>query len=580
MGIKLARTAGFCMGVKRAVDIVLDVAQRKGEETVYTYGPLIHNPQTVALLKRRGIIPVDSLDKIGEDARGSLIIIRAHGVSPAVRRIIRQKGLRIVDATCPKVGHVQSIIKKHAGQGYHVLIVGDEAHPEVNGLLGYAAGRGIVVSHAEAVDDLPEMEKVCVVAQTTQDMDAFEEITGLIKARFPNAVVFDTICDSTEMRQREVKELAGHMDAMIVVGGHNSANTQRLAALARSQGVQVFHIETAEELEGPDIGKFENIGISAGASTPNWIIDRVVADVTAMQKERTGKAKLLFKIWTTALRTDVYSAVGAACLSLAAILLQGIPLRFPYPAIAALYVYAMHTINRIVDRRASTVLGSFREVSYERHKGRYATAAAASLAAALILAAWVGMAPFVLLLIMSVLGVLYNAPIFPRGWRFRYPKDVPGSKNTSMAFAWAVVTAVLPRVSSGFTPTAAMVVAFLFVFGLVFVRSVLSDVLDVQSDRLIGRETIPVLMGTDNTRILIKAVSLLTLVIISVAYSAGWATSLALPLVPVIFYLWICFRLCDTGAWLSGLIMEGIIETSYVLTGLIGILWLVWTGPQ
>ncbi|MCX7635554.1 MAG: 4-hydroxy-3-methylbut-2-enyl diphosphate reductase, partial [Syntrophales bacterium] len=408
MGIKLAETAGFCMGVKRAVDLVLDVAQRKGKETVFTYGPLIHNPQTVALLKRRGIVPITSLDELGEEARGSLIILRAHGVSPAVRKAIKEKGLRIVDATCPKVGHVQGIIKKHAAQGYHLLIVGDEAHPEVNGLLGYASGRGIVVSSAGAVGDLPEMARVCVVAQTTQDMDTFQEITDHIRRRFPHAVVFDTICDSTEKRQREVRELAAEMDAMIIVGGRNSANTQRLAALSRSQGVPSFHIETPEELDGAVIGAFQNIGISAGASTPNWIIDRVVADVASMQQAKTGKAGGLFKLWTIAVRTDVYSALGAACLTVAAVLLQDLPLRFPYPAIAALYVYAMHTINRIVDRRSSTVLGSFREASYERHKGRYLGAAALSLVGALALAASVGLAPFLLLLVMSVLGALYN----------------------------------------------------------------------------------------------------------------------------------------------------------------------------
>jgi (E)-4-hydroxy-3-methyl-but-2-enyl pyrophosphate reductase len=144
--IRLAETAGFCMGVRRAVDMVLDLAQHKGDRKIYTYGPLIHNPQTVELLKKRGIVPVASLDEIGAAGPGTRIIIRAHGISPQERRRIKERGFRILDATCPRVGRVQAIIKKHAARDFTVLIVGDEEHPEVNGLLGYTAGRGIVIT--------------------------------------------------------------------------------------------------------------------------------------------------------------------------------------------------------------------------------------------------------------------------------------------------------------------------------------------------------------------------------------------------------------------------------------------------
>src|SRR4030042_1875950 len=274
MGVKLAKPAGFCMGVKRAVDMVIDMARRKGGETIYTYGPLIHNPQTVELLRKRGIVPVRGLEEIDSIPAGAMLVIRAHGISPAERKIIKEKGFRIIDATCPRVGHVQAIIRKHAATGFTILIAGDREHPEVNGLLGFAGGAGIGLGSVAEVEDLPELPKVCVVAQTTTRVGEYAAICRRIRTRFPDAVVFDTICDSTEKRQREIRELAAGTDAIFIVGGMNSANTQRLAELAKLQGKPAFHIETAEELKEIDIEPYRRIGVPAGASTPNWIIDR------------------------------------------------------------------------------------------------------------------------------------------------------------------------------------------------------------------------------------------------------------------------------------------------------------------
>jgi (E)-4-hydroxy-3-methyl-but-2-enyl pyrophosphate reductase len=232
MGVKLASTAGFCMGVKRAVDVVLDIARNKGDEKVYTYGPLIHNPQTVELLKKRGIIPISHIDEIEEGT----IVVRAHGISPQEREKIKEKGLKIFDATCPRVARVQSIIKKHSSIGYTVIIVGDKEHPEVAGLLGYAYGNGVVVGSKDEVNALPPFNKVCVVAQTTQNSDQYGEIVERLREKFSDVVVFNTICDSTEKMQAEIKDLSAEMDGIIIVGGKNSANTRRLVMTAKQKG--------------------------------------------------------------------------------------------------------------------------------------------------------------------------------------------------------------------------------------------------------------------------------------------------------------------------------------------------------
>ncbi len=572
MTVKLAGTAGFCMGVRKAMDRLLDIAQCRQDGPVYTYGTLIHNPQTVELLKKRGIFPLrlEDLDRCGPNAT---LIIRAHGITPEERRTIKEKGIRIVDATCPKVAHVQAIIKKHASLGYTILIIGDEGHPEVNGLLGYAGGRGIVIHGPEDVERLPDLDKVCVVSQTTQSMDLFNAVAATVRQKFPSAVIFNTICDSTEKRQSEVKELASQMDALIIVGGRNSANTRRLVALAEDQGVPAFHIETAEELGQLPLKGFTKIGVSAGASTPNWIIDRVVDSLTSSQAGGGRKTRWFFKPWLFSVRTDIYSAMGAGCLSLACIHLQNLRANVLTILTASLYVYSMHTLNRLLNRKAS-IIGSFREESYLRHGRFYFFMALVALLLALVSSALSGVGPFVLLSLISLLGVLYNAKILPQGSRFGSLKELPGSKNLSMALAWAAVTAILPRLEAGASMAAGTAVAFLFTFCLVFMRSALSDILDIQNDRLIGRETIPVLIGEDQTKKLLKGVWMVLFVLLAVSYPAGWTSSVSPVLAVSLFYILICFKVCDRRAGFSGIELEGILETTYLVAGLSTFLWL------
>jgi len=573
MAVKVAKTAGFCMGVKRAVDIVLEIAQKSSNRKIYTYGPLIHNPQTIDLLKKRGVFPIERIEDI-EPSGDTILIIRAHGISPQERKIIRDKGVTIVDATCPKVAHVQSIIKKHAGRDYTTVIVGDREHPEVNGLLGYAGERGVVLSRENEVENLPDTDRICVVAQTTQNMDEYNKIVAGIRKRFPDAVIFNTICDSTERRQTEVKELAQRADAMIIIGGKNSANTRRLADLSQQEGKPTFHIETVKELPDRAMAAYGNIGVSAGASTPNWIINRVVDTLTELQGKRTGRFAPLMKLWTLTVKTELYSAFGAGCLAYTGMLLQNM---VPHPTVIlamVLYVFAMHTLNRFIDREPNAIIGSFREETYRSHEKSYIGAALVSLLVSLFLASTLGPGPFLLLLLISVLGILYNTPILPFRRRLRRLKDLPGSKNLSVALAWAAVGAVFPALTpNGHGLSPAMPVAFLFIFAIVFIRSSMSDLLDIQSDRLIGRETIPVVIGEKRTRHLLKAIALPTGLLLSFSYLLGWSSSLALVLIACLFYILICFKLYDRRLEFPGVVLEGLLETIYVITGTASFLW-------
>ena len=573
MEIKLAKTAGFCMGVRRAVDIVLEIARHENGRRIYTYGPLIHNPQTIELLKSRGINPVDSVDEIA-DRKNAILIIRAHGIAPAERKKIKESSIKIIDATCPKVGYVQAIIKKHTALGYTVVIVGDKEHPEVDGLLGYTDGRGITIGNTEDVKKMPPLIKVCVVAQTTQDSEDYKNIVDKIKDLYPQAIVFNTICSSTKQRQEEVIAMSREMDAMFVVGGKNSANSRRLADLATKQNTPTFHIETATEIGNISLDSYDHIGISAGASTPNWIIDSVLDRIAEGQNRKLKKVGSLLNLWILAIKTDIYSSLGAGCLSLACMVLQNIPLSISSLIIASFFTYAMHVLNRLISRKPPVgFIGSFREETYLLHEKLYLYSAVVCVLVALILAYNNGIIPFMFLFIMALAGILYNMKILPGGWRFQSLKDLPGSKNIFMAAAWGTVTAILPALNNNYSLHPALIIAFAFTFGVVFIRSAISDILEIQSDKLIGRETIPVLFGKETTLALLKIISLILLVLLAISNPVGWTTTLSFFLISCILYIWICFQLCDRKSGFSGAVMEGLLETSYIIVGLSVLVW-------
>jgi 4-hydroxy-3-methylbut-2-enyl diphosphate reductase len=574
MEVKLAKTAGFCMGVRRAVDIVLDIAQHETRR-IYTYGPLIHNPQTIELLKSRGIRPIENIEEI-KDKKNAILIVRAHGIAPAERKKIKESGIKVIDATCPKVGYVQSIIKKHTALDYTVVIVGDREHPEVDGLLGYAGGRGIILSVPDEVDKLICMNKVCVVAQTTQNLDDYNKIVEKIKEKCPQAVIFNTVCSSTEQRQAEVTAMAGEMDAMFIVGGKNSANTRRLADLAQKKQPATFHIETPADMGKIDFGPYNRIGVSAGASTPNWIIDRVMDKIMDGQSRKLKNIGTLLNLWIYAIKTDIYSAIGAGCLCLVCMLLQNIPVNLTFIAIASLFVYAMHVLHRLLGRKPANLVGSFREESYQRYGKMYYYTAVFSIVLALVLALNKALPVFLFLFTLFLAGLIYNMIIFPKKWKFKSFKDLPGSKNISMSIAWGIVTAILPAFNNNYSLNASLIVSFVFSFSIVFIRSAMSDFLEIKSDKLIGQETIPVFFGRKRTISILRIISLILLTVLFVSSPLGWTSSLSFLLIICILYIWICFRFCDKKPVLSGAVKEGLLETSYILAGFCVLLWRVF----
>ena len=273
MKIILAKSAGFCMGVARAIEIVLE-QMRSGAPPVATHGPLIHNPQVIEMLEKKGVNILDD-NLPGKDTKKGTVVIRAHGITPAEEKRLHDDGYQVIDATCPHVIRIQKLIERNIGEDRDILIVGDHGHAEVNGLLGHAGERGHVVATEKNIDDLPSLDRVCVVSQTTQTRDRFDRLLARIRERWPDAEVHRTICDATHLRQKETVEIAREADVMLVVGGKNSANTVRLAQLAAETGTPTYHIETADEIDVESLEKARTAGLTAGASTPDWIIEEV-----------------------------------------------------------------------------------------------------------------------------------------------------------------------------------------------------------------------------------------------------------------------------------------------------------------
>ena len=268
MEILITKGAGFCFGVKRAIDIAFALADKK-QEGIYTFGPIIHNPQVIEKLREKGIAPTDDIYR--DDMK--VLIIRTHGIPLDLMERASKAGYEIVDATCPFVTKAQHYAKLLSDDGYQVIILGDRDHPEVRGLMSYAGEDVLVIGGKE---ELPELKsRVGVVVQTTQPVEGLKRLMGKVIERSREMKVFNTICSSTALRLRETEQMAGVVDVMIVVGGKNSANTTQLANLCTALPVKTYHIETAEELMPEWFRGAGKVGITAGASTPDWIIDEV-----------------------------------------------------------------------------------------------------------------------------------------------------------------------------------------------------------------------------------------------------------------------------------------------------------------
>lgn len=278
--VTLAKSAGFCFGVERAVNKVYEEVEKQ-EASIYTYGPIIHNEEVVKDLEAKGVTVLEDLECLEQIPKGT-VVIRSHGVGKEVYDRIKNSGFTVEDATCPFVLKIHRIVEEHSKAGEHIVIIGNNEHPEVEGIKGWCAtDRLTVLQSAKEAEkfSVKDKQKICIVSQTTFNYKKFQELVEIIQKKGYDIIVLNTICNATEERQTEAGKIAKEADAMIVIGGRHSSNTQKLFEICKKECENTYYIQTLEDLDLTQLESIDNVGITAGASTPNNIIEEVQKNV-------------------------------------------------------------------------------------------------------------------------------------------------------------------------------------------------------------------------------------------------------------------------------------------------------------
>ncbi|WP_092870351.1 4-hydroxy-3-methylbut-2-enyl diphosphate reductase [Acetitomaculum ruminis] len=282
MNIEVAKTAGFCFGVERAIKKVYEQVQNAQNKPIYTYGPIIHNEYVVNELERKGVKVIDDYEELVSLEKGT-VVIRSHGVSKEIYDMLKRKeNVTIIDATCPFVLKIHDIVEKQSKEGYHIIVIGDKDHPEVEGIRGWCEGNDVtIINSREEAENflLKSPKKICIVAQTTYNKKKFKEFVEIISKMDYYIKSMCTICSATKERQDEAREIASRADAMIVIGGKHSSNTQKLFEICKKECANTYYIQTLDDLDLSNFESTNNVGITAGASTPKKIIEEVQRNV-------------------------------------------------------------------------------------------------------------------------------------------------------------------------------------------------------------------------------------------------------------------------------------------------------------
>ena len=573
MHVQLAKTAGFCMGVRLAMDKVMALAEAS-DGPVYTHGPIIHNRQAVDMLEGMGI---RDLGQCPEAACGT-VLIRAHGVPKEVEAELRERGFDVVDATCPRVLASQRKVERRAAEGCRILIAGDRDHAEVAGLVSHAGERCDVVSAPAEADALALDGPVCLVAQTTFNEALYAEIAEAVRRQCPDAEVVHSICKATHERQAEVLELAEEVEAVVVVGGRHSANTTRLAEIARGTGTPTYHVETADELDAEGLSQYAVVGLTAGASTPNWVTRSVLQALEDVGRPSRPAERLLWRLLAALTRSNLYTATAAVALTYAACLLARVELHPVFLAASFCYVFAVTMLNRVTVAEGDPRFLPPRVAFFRRYARPLLAVsllfAASSVGALVAVGAGRGV---VVVVLAYLIGVAYTVRLVPQRLRglLRYQrlKDLPASKDLFVALAWVVVCVLAPWIHSEAAPTLGLAIATAFVFVLTFVKATVVDLGDMQEDRLQGRETLPIVIGERKTRRLLAAMALALGLVLAAAAALGWTPWLGWLLTACAVYLlvilWGLYKQVVGSDVVCALVSDG----ALLLAGLLATAW-------
>lgn len=495
MSVIVARTAGFCWGVRRAVDRVVTEI-KKGDAPFRVYGPLVHNPQVIEALRDRGVATCHE----PWDQKGGTLFLRTHGVTAGERKRLSRLDLKLKDLTCPRVGRALSIAASRASRGFDVLIFGDPGHHEVKAILSVAGPSGRVISSVDQVEKLPELKKPFLLSQTTQNTEDYQELIDVLSRRWPGLQFASTICDSTARRQRELRELMRRADAVVIVGGRNSANTGRLATIAARGGLPVFTVETHEELDPEALSGYRRVLLSAGASTPEWSIRKVRERLLEIQGQSHGG------VWIrTIFRNLVFSGAHIPVIALFLALAQGVSLGGAGWGTAGLaagfLLWSFTSFTAVLECRGVSMTSQKRQEFIRNNEGLMLGAGWFSLGVSLALGALLGTVWLVWTLAAILSCLLYALPLMRKNQFLDVIRSIPGSREVLFTLAWGVLVCVLPAVTlAGLDFGLKLMVWPLSLAFLFFARSLLIDLVDLQGDALLGMDTLPLHLGAARCR--------------------------------------------------------------------------------
>ena len=399
-----------------------------------------------------------------------------------------------------------------------------------------------------------------------------------LKDRFPDLQVLNTICGATYYRQKEVRSFAGQVDATVVVGGFHSGNTQRLVQISRQANLPTFHVETEKDLDRKKLSGMKIVGVTAGASTPNWMIKKVANEIAGLR----GKKEAAFTHWLKRafrflLTNNIIVALGALCFTHAAAILSQRPPDFHYPAIAFLYVYAMHVLNLLLDKGASAYNDPERAVFLNKHRRLLIFTGTFAIIMALFISFNIGIATFLALTALSLIGILYGQPLLPE--RIQHPlayyriKDLPGSRSLSESLAWVAIIAILPLLHTASIAWAAVTISTITVFSMSYARAIFFDIFQVQGDLIVGTETLPIILGEKKTLTLVKIMLILTVLILAASPLLGLLEPFSYILILPVLSLLFCLVAYEKHLLYPGTTLEALVETNFFLAGLLGLIW-------
>ncbi len=506
------------MGVRNAIlKIVKEINTSPGD--IYVYGPLIHNPQTIDVLKNRGLKTVTHLDEI----QGKEIAIRTHGITVEENKKLKKNSRRLINLTCPRVSRVQSIIKKFSNNGYYTIIVGDSNHAEVIGLKSFAARGVSVISCKEDIKNIPERPKYILVSQTTLDQYFFDTLVQIIIGKFRNIEIVDTICDSTRLRQEDViGGIRKGIDTLVVVGGKNSANTKRLAKIGQESGIKTFYIETEEEINQNDFENTDNVLVTAGASTPGWIINNVLEKLFTIKYNKThfmvNTVKILLEFLV---RTNLLSSFAGFFLTIIAQLFYNSVIDFRYSLISFFFIFSMYSTNNYFERDFLKVSNSYKYQIYDRFGLLLMFLSVLFMSASVFLAIDLNLESTLILILSYLFGFTYSTRWLKSVIRKLPIQFLRRLYNTKIitSFGWLIVTVILPLIHHA-ADYLLLITLTTFILGFVFIRNMLIDLIALQGDLIFGRETVPILLGIRKTRTIIYSFSVVSslLLIVSAFY--------------------------------------------------------------